>query len=237
MRYLPFSQQVYLILCAFVSACAGPSSYHRTRIPTGGWHHATERPYRDRGTLYIPQQHYVYAAEGVATWYGPECHGHPTAMGVCFNMNAVSAAHRTLPLPCVVRVTNLENGRKMRILVNDRGPFLDVRRRIIDISRQGAQLLGYYHKGKAHVRVECLPAESYQMALAYKRKPYALPRGVRKLSLQSRPIRAKYKQAIQQRSDKARITHQHASSYSSNNQKNAQKKASRSLDAVYGIIP
>ncbi|MDR1267116.1 MAG: septal ring lytic transglycosylase RlpA family protein [Holosporales bacterium] len=143
------------------------------KVPTGGWHHATERPYQNRGRLYIPQQHYHYRAEGLATWYGPGFHGKPTATGVPFDMNAVSAAHRTLPLPCVVRLTNLENGRRMRLLVNDRGPFLDVRRRIIDISRCGAQLLGFYQKGTAHVRVECLPKESVKIARAYHRKPYS----------------------------------------------------------------
>ena len=183
-------RQMALFLLCVVSACSGPS-YKTTRIPTGGWHHATERPYRDRGVLYIPQQHYVYAAEGEATWYGPECHGQLTAMGTRFNMNAVSAAHRTLPLPSVVRVTNLENGRQMRILVNDRGPFHDVRRRIIDISRRGAQLLGYYYKGKARVRVECLPRASCQMALAYRRKPYPLVSGVHTVSTTRRVYRCK----------------------------------------------
>ncbi|MDR2417229.1 MAG: RluA family pseudouridine synthase [Holosporales bacterium] len=192
-----------LFLLCVVSACSGPS-YRTTRIPTGGWHHATERPYKDRGVLYIPQQHYVYAAEGEATWYGPECQGHPTAMGMRFNMNAVSAAHRTLPLPSVVRVTNLENGRQMRILVNDRGPFRDVRRRIIDISRRGAQLLGYYYKGKAHVRVECLPKASYQMALAYRRKPYPFTKSIRAASTTRyylRRERASYSAASSMRID------------------------------------
>jgi rare lipoprotein A len=164
----------YLILCGAVSACSGPSEKNLS-VPTGGWHHATERPYSDRGHLYIPQQHYRYAAKGWASWYGPKFHGKPTAMGMCFDMNKISAAHRTLPLPCVVLVTNLENGRRMRLLVNDRGPFVDTRRRIIDISRRGAQLLGFYHKGLAPVQVECLPMESYKMALTLHRKPYPLP--------------------------------------------------------------
>jgi rare lipoprotein A (peptidoglycan hydrolase) len=168
-------RQAVLFWVCTLAACS--DVYRTPHVPTGGWHHGTERPYKDRGVLYVPQQHYVYAAEGEASWYGPNFHRRQTAMGTRFNMNAVSAAHRTLPLPSVVRVTNLENGRQMRMLVNDRGPFSSPQRRIIDISRRGAQLLGFYHKGKTRVRVECLPAESYQMALKYKRKPYRLPKG------------------------------------------------------------
>ena len=73
-------------------------------------------------------------------------------------MNIVSAAHKTLPMPSLVRVTNLENGRSMKIRVNDRGPF--VNGRIIDLSRRGAQLLGFQRQGTARVRVKLLEAES-----------------------------------------------------------------------------
>jgi len=77
-------------------------------------------------------------------------------------MNAISAAHRTLPLPSVVRVTNLENGRSLKVLVNDRGPF--AHGRIIDLSRRAAQLLGFAHAGTARVQVSIVANESRRMA-------------------------------------------------------------------------
>src|SRR5690606_37604870 len=100
---------------------------------------------------------------GIASWYGPKFHNRRTANGQLFDMNAITAAHRTLPLPSIVRVTNLENGRTLKVLVNDRGPF--ARGRIIDVSRRTAQLLGFEHKGTAPVRVEIVPDESRRIAL------------------------------------------------------------------------
>jgi rare lipoprotein A len=81
-------------------------------------------------------------------------------------MNDLTAAHRTLPLPSIVRVTNLDNGRSMTLRVNDRGPF--ARNRIIDVSRRGAQLLGFERQGTAKVRVEVMAAESEQLAQVYR---------------------------------------------------------------------
>jgi rare lipoprotein A len=119
-------------------------------------------PYTINGVTYAPAENYDYVEVGIASWYGPEFNGKRTANGEVFDMNSVSAAHRTLPLPSMVRVTNLENGRTLDLRVNDRGPF--VNNRIIDISRRGAQLLGFFGKGTAQVRVEILPQESRQVA-------------------------------------------------------------------------
>ena len=105
-------------------------------------------------------------------WYGYDCHGLPTATGRKFDKNQITAAHRTLPLPSVVLVENLENGKKLKVLINDRGPFAHTSRRIIDVSQQAAELLGFRKKGHAKVRVTCLPKESQLAALNYKRKPY-----------------------------------------------------------------
>ncbi len=118
-------------------------------------------PYEIDGKRYHPKEDYKYKETGIASWYGDEFHGRPTANGEVFNMNAVSAAHRTLPMPSVVRVTNLENGRSMVVRVNDRGPF--VKDRILDMSHHGADLLGYRGKGTAKVRVEILADESRKM--------------------------------------------------------------------------
>jgi rare lipoprotein A len=123
------------------------------------------KPYKIGGVWYYPAVDYDYRETGIASWYGPKFDGRKTANGEKFDMNSVSAAHRTLPLPSMVRVTNLENGRAIRVRVNDRGPF--AHGRIIDMSRRSAQLLGFAGKGTAKVRVEVLRDESHQLALLY----------------------------------------------------------------------
>ena len=115
-------------------------------------------PYSIKGTRYTPEENYSYQETGVASWYGPNFHGKTTANGGTFDMHTISAAHRTLPLPSVVRVTNLENGRQLKIVINDRGPY--AHNRIIDLSRRSADLLGMRRKGTALVRVEIIADES-----------------------------------------------------------------------------
>jgi peptidoglycan lytic transglycosylase len=121
-------------------------------------------PYRVKGVWYYPRIDYDYAEVGVASWYGPGFHGRSTANGEAYDMNDLTAAHRTLPMPSIVRVTNLENGRSIKLRVNDRGPF--VGDRIIDVSRRAAQLLGFHLTGTAPVRVEIVADESMQLAAA-----------------------------------------------------------------------
>ena len=127
-------------------------------------------PYQIDGAWYYPQVDFQYEETGVASWYGPQFHGRATANGAVFDMNRVSAAHRTLPIPSYVRVTNLDNGRSLEVLVNDRGPF--AKGRIIDLSRRAAQLLGFETQGTALVRVEILADRSrYAQALARGERP------------------------------------------------------------------
>ncbi|MBT3170276.1 MAG: septal ring lytic transglycosylase RlpA family protein [Rhodospirillaceae bacterium] len=109
-------------------------------------------PYVVAGIRYFPRFDAKYNETGTASWYGEPFHGRNTANGERYDMNELTAAHKTMPMPSLVRVTNLENGRILMLRVNDRGPF--VNGRIIDISRRGAQLLGFYRKGTAKVRVE-----------------------------------------------------------------------------------
>jgi rare lipoprotein A (peptidoglycan hydrolase) len=102
----------------------------------------------------------MYRGEGTASWYGSDFHGHKTANGERYDMNGISAAHRTMPLPSYARVTNLDNGRSIIVRVNNRGPY--VRHRIIDVSTGAAKALDFYKKGTTHVRVEFVgraPAE------------------------------------------------------------------------------
>jgi rare lipoprotein A (peptidoglycan hydrolase) len=94
----------------------------------------------------------TYRGEGIASWYGSDFHGHKTANGERYDMNGISAAHRTMPLPSYARVTNLDNGRSIIVRVNNRGPY--VHHRIVDLSTGAAKALDFYKKGTTHVRVE-----------------------------------------------------------------------------------
>jgi rare lipoprotein A len=143
-----------------LSNCA--ETGHGKRSAQGGTGYKVGNPYKINGQWYYPKVDYEYSETGIASWYGPNFHGKSTANGEIFDMNEVSAAHRTLPLPSVVRVTNLDNGRSLKMRVNDRGPFANGR--IIDVSRRSAQLLGFYRQGTARVRVEIVADESRQLA-------------------------------------------------------------------------
>jgi rare lipoprotein A len=97
-----------------------------------------------------------YAERGVASWYGERFHGRPTSSGEPYDMHALTAAHRTLPIPTYVRVTNLANGRSLVVRVNDRGPFSDPDNRLIDLSYAAAQQLDVVRDGTASVRIEAI---------------------------------------------------------------------------------
>lgn len=114
----------------------------------------TSRPYRVRGKTYRPMvSSRGYREVGIASWYGFES-GNRTATGERFNPNGLSAAHKTLPLPTRVRVTNLANGRSAVLIVNDRGPF--VKGRLIDLSLGAAKRLDLHRRGSGKVLVEAL---------------------------------------------------------------------------------
>jgi len=120
------------------------------------------KPYQVGGVWYYPQPDYSYDETGIASWYGPGFHSKATANGETYDENDLTAAHKTLPMPSLVRVTNLENGRSIVVRINDRGPF--VNNRIIDMSRRGAQLLGFEQNGTAKVRVQVMKDESMMIA-------------------------------------------------------------------------
>jgi len=114
----------------------------------------TMRPYQVRGRWYTPKEQPDYEEVGMASWYGDAFNGRPTSTGERFDMHALTAAHKTLPLPGLVEVTNLENGRRLVVRINDRGPFVDSR--IIDLSREAASELGMLSQGVGRVRVRYL---------------------------------------------------------------------------------
>ena len=122
------------------------------------------KPYQVAGQWYYPKETYAYDETGIASWYGPGFHGKQTANGELFNTHELTAAHRTLQMPCFVRVTNLDNGLSVVLRVNDRGPF--AKSRLIDVSQRGAELLGFKNAGTARVRVQLLPEASRQIASA-----------------------------------------------------------------------
>jgi len=93
-----------------------------------------------------------YSAVGTASWYGPGFHGRRTAAGETFDMHALTAAHPSLPIPCTVRVTNLDNKRSVTVRVNDRGPYAGGR--VIDVSARTAKALGFYDRGLAKVKID-----------------------------------------------------------------------------------
>jgi rare lipoprotein A len=144
-------------LLAVLAACAGRGA----APPSTGENRGTYkvgRPYEVDGVWYYPAVDWSYDQTGIASWYGEAFHGKYTANGEVFDLNDLTAAHRTLPLPSIVQVTDLENGRSIELRVNDRGPY--VAGRIIDVSRRAAQLLGFEQRGTARVRVKILVPET-----------------------------------------------------------------------------
>jgi len=115
----------------------------------------TQRPYNINGRTYYPLPSAVgYSETGLASWYGPKFHGRQTANGERYNMHAMTAAHKTLPMNTLVKVENLENGKSVVVRINDRGPF--VKNRVIDLSRSAAARLGMLKRGVAKVRLTAL---------------------------------------------------------------------------------
>jgi rare lipoprotein A len=121
-------------------------------VPKGGGVYRVGRPYTVAGRTYFPEENTNYTAVGVASWYGDDFHGRFTSNGEIYDKNSITAAHKTLPLPSYVRVTNLSNRRSIVVRVNDRGPF--AREREIDLSYKTAQLLGFHGRGLAKVKVD-----------------------------------------------------------------------------------
>lgn len=121
-------------------------------VPKGGGRAQVGKPYKVRGEWYYPKDDPGYVGHGEASWYGPNFHGRLTANGEVYDMHMPSAAHKTFPLPSYAWVTNKDNGNRVMVRVNDRGPFADDRE--IDVSAKAAELLGFKSAGTADVKVE-----------------------------------------------------------------------------------
>lgn len=120
--------------------------------------------YEEGGRTYrVLDTSYGYDERGLASWYGQEYHGRATSSGETYDMQALTGAHRTLPIPTYVRVTNLANGRSVVVRVNDRGPFRDPDNRIIDVSYAAAIRLDIVRDGTATVRVQAVEPWQYRV--------------------------------------------------------------------------
>ncbi len=154
------------VLILILTGCAGPRTAPApmegdVALPGGGVY-KVGKPYVIAGRRYTPRVQPGYSEIGLASWYGPAFDGKLTANGELFDQYAITAAHKTLPLPSRVRVINLENGRELVVRVNDRGPF--VGDRIIDLSRRSAQLLGIEQAGVGRVRIDLIDSGLHLLA-------------------------------------------------------------------------
>ena len=173
MKY-KFHLLLLLFVLPFLSGCMGGGHYTGTKTPAPRT--ATSRSYKItnshmKNKWFHPKQHYEHVEEGYASYYGGRdvFHGRKTSTGEVFDKNKLMAAHRTLPLPSVVRVTNIDRkskgyGRSIKVRVVDRGPFAHINKRIIDVSEKASKLLGFYRSGTAKVRIETLVDDSIRLA-------------------------------------------------------------------------
>lgn len=178
MRFSAFGRLLLLagtVLC--LSGCAETQliSHYAKKLPWPGYEepsgnggsqggYKVGKAYKVDGRWYQPRESFTLVETGIASWYGPGFHAKRTANGEVFDQNTMTAAHRTLQMPSLVRVTNLENGRSAILRVNDRGPFKS--NRVLDVSSRGAEVLGFRNKGTARVRIEVLAEESKVLASA-----------------------------------------------------------------------
>lgn len=153
----------FLSLCflLLLAACSGKGSSDGYS-PYGGTEEPTQvkigKPYEVQGETYVPKYEPTYSEEGVASWYGPQFHGRMTASGEKYDKHEMTAAHRTLPMPSIAKVTRLDTGKSVKVRINDRGPF--AHSRVIDISQAAAEELDMIRSGTARVKVEYLSPDT-----------------------------------------------------------------------------
>ena len=158
-----------------ITSCT-PSLYSRlSKDDRGNTHYKGSykigETYSKKGMEYTPKQNIHYDQIGLASWYGSKhgFHGKKTANGDKYNKSLLTAAHPTLPMPSLVKVTNLKNHKSLILMVNDRGPFS--KKRIIDVSEKAADLLGFKHHGVTKVRVQYLASETQELLNKLSIKP------------------------------------------------------------------
>tara|TARA_B100000963_G_C22560710_1_gene641181 strand:- start:64 stop:957 length:894 start_codon:yes stop_codon:yes gene_type:complete len=189
-KSLSFNIIFLLFLFNFLMGCSETTFLVNSAKRIGSWGddpvYKVGNPYKINGKWYYPAIDYNYEEIGIASWYGPGFHGKKTANGEIFNQNKISAAHRTLPMPSIVKVTNLDNGLILeRVRINDRGPFAG--NRIIDLSKKAAEELGFVNAGTARVKVQILEDESrkYSVKQSYSKTMKAQSAKVKKIEKQN----------------------------------------------------
>jgi rare lipoprotein A len=153
-RLLPAAAVLTLAACTTTTPPPRPAEDHTVKIPPNAGIYKVGQPYQVDNVWYYPREQPDYDETGIASWYGPTFYGKKTANGEMYDGNQLTAAHKTLPMPVNVRVTNLDNGKSLIVRVNDRGPY--ARGRIIDLSKRAAELLDVVQTGTARVRVTYL---------------------------------------------------------------------------------
>lgn len=155
LKLLVVSLSIITFSACSLSSSKYPSRDFRTDRNSNSFAKGTMKPYTVNGKTYYPTVVEVgESAEGIASWYGPGFHGKKTSNGETYNQNAFTAAHKTLPMNTILSVTNLNNGRKTTVRINDRGPFVE--NRIIDLSKAAASQIDMLHTGTAPVRLEVI---------------------------------------------------------------------------------
>ena len=152
---MSYFKVIILILVLSLIGCTSNNTiqvYKKNKNPFFGGSYKIGDPYLVDGKVYYPSDNTDYDEVGIASWYGKKFHKKLTANGETFDMFKISAAHKTLPLPSIVKVTNLENNKSIILRVNDRGPF--AKDRIIDLSMRAAEILGFKDQGTSQVRVQ-----------------------------------------------------------------------------------
>ncbi len=166
---------IFSLLSILLISCEEPDIEQRVDFCRGKnnayFAGATWASYTIYGKTYTPQKCYDYDQIGTSSWYGSDFHGRKTASGQIYNQYKLTAAHRTLPIPCLIKVTNLDNNKQVVVLVTDRGPYVPGKsRRLLDLSRGAFQKISDINKGVINVRVQVLEEETLSLIRKMKTK-------------------------------------------------------------------
>ena len=160
--------RIYLTIIFLLFIGCATKEYNSYVLPAPGITKSTQKPYVVNGVIYYPKREVPlgWSQRGIASWYGPNFHGKYTSDGEIYNMFAYTAAHKTLPMNTIVKVTNLNNGKSVIVRINDRGPF--VKGRIIDLSYAAAKKIGLDITGTAPVKLTVIGFKGKNYVSGYK---------------------------------------------------------------------
>lgn len=193
-RYLLFTTLLIIVFLNHAFAKYDKDAYGTYKVGN---------PYKIGSKMYYPKEYAHLQEEGFISWYGPGFHNKKTSNGATFNKHTYTAAHKTLPMPSVVEFTNLENGKRIILIVNDRGPFSESQARILDVSERIAKEMGFLNAGITRGRIRLLPKET---------KDLLEGRGVKlglisaEVAILDEPVKLKYKEETTNLEYKAQIS-------------------------------